>query len=574
MLYEKEQQELDDLKAREEAPYWYTVKSYITVSKGYRLKGETPRGMYERVASTVAKSLKMPKMKDKFFDYIWNNWLCPASPVLSNIGRPDKGLPISCFGVSVGDSIKEIMDKSKELALLTKNGGGVGIDFNRIRPKGELIKGGANGATDGIIPFAKIFDSTTIGISQGSTRRGASSINLDIEHGDWSEFIRMRRPEGDINRQCGNIHHCSVIKDSFMEKVWNGDYPSRRKWAELMKARMETGESYIMWYDAVNRANPQAYINNNLTVNFTNICSEITLFSDELHSFVCCLSSLNLTRWDEWPEDLVEVAILFLNGILNYFIEHAQSVLGLECAVRSAIKGRAIGLGVLGWHTLLQKKMLPFDCFESMKLNNQIFSYIHERAHKASRDLAKKYGEPEWCKGTGYYNTHMIAIAPTKSNATISGGFSEGIEPIHRNLYLDRAAKGNFYEKNPVLEALFEAKGINNKGTWNRVRDDRGSCKNVRGLTDEEKRVFLTAYEIPQESIIRQAAQRQPKICQAQSLNTFFPQGTPPAYFNRIHLLAWKLNLKTMYYCKSTSGIQIDRFSRDINIEDCKSCEG
>lgn len=583
MLYEVEQKELDALKARGEAPDWYTVKSYITVSKGYRLKGETPKGMYTRVCTHAADSLGMPELAEDFFEAIWENFLCPASPVLSNTGRPDKGLPISCFGITIDDSIDSIMDKAGELATLTKNGGGVGVNFNYIRPQGTFIKGGLNGKTDGIIPFTKIFDSTTVGISQGSTRRGASSANLNIDHGDWSEFIRMRRPEGDINRQCGNIHHCSVITDDFMERavVRGDDYEARLKWAELMKTRMETGESYIMFYDNVNKANPEAYKKNGLAVDFTNICSEITLFSDPMHSFICCLSSLNLANWErmkDWKSkrgyNAAQLGVYFLNGILNYFIEHASKIPGMEPAVRSAVKGRAIGLGVLGWHTLLQEKMLPFESFGSMQLNNEVFRWFGLEARAASRELAKEFGEPEWCKGTGYYNSHVTTIAPTKSNSIISGGVSAGIEPIDRNTYVDRTAKGNFYEKNPVLERLLETKGMNTKDVWKKINQARGSVQKLRGLSDEEKKVFLTAYELNQMALIRQAAQRQPYICQAQSLNLFFPQGTDPLYFNKCHILAWKLGIKTLYYCKSTSGIVADAVRREATIEDCESCSG
>lgn len=583
MLYEEEQKELDALKARGEAPEWYTVKSYITVSKGYRLKGETPKGMYERVCHHAAESLGMPELREDFFEAIWENFLCPASPVLSNTGRPDKGLPISCFGITPDDSIDSIMDKSGELATLTKNGGGVGVNFNNIRPQGSLIKNGINGKTDGIIPFTKIYDSTTVGVSQGSTRRGAASANLDIDHGDWNEFIRMRRPEGDINRQCGNLHHCSVVSNDFMRRaVYNDyEYEARMKWSEMMRTRMETGESYIMFSDHVNDANPEAYKQNGLRVDFTNICSEITLFSDSLHSFICCLSSLNLANWDRmktWVSkngyNAVQLGIYFLNGILDYFIEHASKIPGMEPAVRSAIKGRAIGLGVLGWHTLLQEKMLPFASFQAMSLNNEIFSWLHDEAHAASKKLATIFGEPEWCKGTGYYNSHMTTIAPTKSNSIISGGVSAGIEPVDRNTYVDRTAKGNFYEKNPVLERLLETKGMNTKEVWKKINKARGSVRDIRGLTDNEKKVFLTAFEIDQMAIIRQAAQRQPKICQSQSLNLFFPQGTDPHYFNKCHILAWVLGIKTLYYCKSTSGITIDAVSRETTIEDCESCSG
>jgi ribonucleoside-diphosphate reductase alpha chain len=286
-----------------------------------------------------------------FFKAMWDNWLCPASPVLSNLGT-DRGLPISCYGNDVGDSVKRIMECASELALLTKASGGVGMNLQRVRPRGSAIQKGANGASEGIIPFAKIYDATVLGISQ-NTRRGACSINLGINHDDWYEFVRMRRPEGDINRQCGNLHHCTVISDEFMQKVIDGDYEARAKWSELMKARMETGEPYIMYKDNVNKANPEGYKKNGLEVDMTNICSEITLYTDDDHSFICCLASSNLARFPEWENakimglSLIEIMTMFLNAVLDEFIDKASKKDGLEKVVRHAIKGRAIGIGVL-----------------------------------------------------------------------------------------------------------------------------------------------------------------------------------------------------------------------------------
>ena len=303
--------------------------------------------------------------------------------------------------------------------------------------------------------------------------------------------------------------------------------------------------------------------------------SEITLASDLQHTFVCCLSSLNLARWDEWKDtDVVETSIEFLNGVLDEFINRASHIEGFENAVRSAVKGRAIGLGVLGWHTLLQEKMLPFASFQSMSLNNEIFSTIKERAVKKSQELAAEYGSPEWCKGTGMYNTHLLAVAPTRSNSVISGGVSAGIEPIVRNVYADVTAKGLFFEKNPTLVKLLESKGKNTPEVWKVISQAKGSVQGLKFLSENEKNVFKTAYEIDQEAIVRQAAQRQKYICQSQSLNLFFPKETPAKYFNYIHILAWKLGVKTLYYCKSTSGISLDTVSRELKIEDCESCSG
>jgi ribonucleoside-diphosphate reductase alpha chain len=375
-------------------------EALVTLSKGYLYQEETPKDMYTRVASSAAKHLGIPEMEAKFLDYMWKGWLCPASPVLSNTGL-GRGLPISCFGLSVPDSIVGIYDSAKELGVMTKNGGGVGICLSNVRHRGALIRGGENGASEGVVPWAKIYDSAIIGTAQGGVRRGAASVNLDVEHLDIEEFLRIRRPHGDINRQCLNLHHCVVIGDEWMQSMLSGDKKKQALWIEILKARLETGEPYIMYKDHVNNANPEAYKQNGLEVEMTNICSEITLFTDALHSFICCLSSLNLAKWEEWKDtDLPEVATYFLNGILNEFIERASVMEGMERSVRSAIKGRAIGIGVLGFHTLLQSEMTAIDSLRATLLNRYIFSYINKGAVKASQELAKKFGEPEWWKGT------------------------------------------------------------------------------------------------------------------------------------------------------------------------------
>lgn len=591
MLNEKNEleKELEELKKNKECPEWMSLAGYTTLSKGYRQKGETPKKMYRRVAKSAARylfiervknlnkihGLTQDEMEEVFFEAMWNNWLCPASPVLSNLGL-ERGLPISCYGNDVGDSVYQIMDCASELALLTKNGGGVGINWNRIRPRGSLIQKGANGYSEGIIPFAKIYDSTVNGISQGSTRRGAASGNLNIEHGDWHEFIRMRRPEGDVNRQCGNLHHCTVINDSFMQKVIDGDYDARVKWTELLRARMETGESYIMFKDNVNKANPEAYKKNGLEVDMTNICSEIVLHTDDDHSFICCLASLNLLKYEDWKNKKIKdmslpaITTLFLNGVLDEFIDKASKRKGLEKVTRHAEKGRAIGIGVLGWHSLLQSKNMAFESFQSMMLNSEIFKFIQDEAKKESQNLASLFGEPEWCKGTGVYNTHLLAIAPTRSNSIISGDVSAGIEPIIANAYVDKTAKGTFIRKNKYLVLLLEGMGKNNDKVWKDIARKHGSVQHLDFLTDHQKEIFKTAYEINQMAIITQASQRQKFICQSQSLNLFFPVDVKPSYFNKVHIESWKMGLKTLYYCRSKSGIQADVASRD---DECLSCE-
>ena len=563
--------QLDDLIASGEAPEWLTAAAFSTLTKGYLLDGETPKDMYTRVAKGVASKLNKPEMEVKFFDYMWRNFLCPATPVLSNVGS-DRGLPISCFGLTVPDSVDGIYKSVHEMAMLSKYGGGVGVNLTNVRGRGALIKGGTNGSSEGIVPWAKVIDSATIATSQGNVRRGATSLNLSVEHLDIDEFLRIRRPLGDVNRQCLNIHQCVQVTDAFMQKVENGDVKARETYLEMLRTRLETGEPYIQFIDNVNKANPAMYNAHNLKVDMTNICSEIMLFSDEQHSFVCCLSSLNLARYDEWKNtDLVQTSIWFLDGVMQEFIDKANGIPGFDRAVRFAEKSRALGLGVLGWHTLLQSKMIPFDSYDAMALNAEIFRGMRSEAVSASQALAKEYGEPEWCKGFGVRNTHLIAVAPTASNSVISGGISAGIEPIIANAYAHKTAKGVFTVKNTSLEALLESKDINTPAIWKSIVANNGSVQHLDILSDKEKEVFLTAYEINQMALIRQAGQRQKWIDQGQSLNLFFSADASPKWFHKVHMEAWKQGIKALYYCRSTSVLKGDTASREA--DDCKACE-
>ena len=331
-------------------PAWGDTEVYRkTISGGYLLQGETPRDAYERVAKTVARRLYKPELADVFFDYIWKGWLNLASPVLSNTGT-DRGLPISCFGIDVADSIQDIGSKNLEMMLLAKHGGGVGVGINMIRPAGAKITG--NGTSDGVVPFCKIYDSTILATNQGAVRRGAASVNINIEHPDFEEWLEIREPKGDVNRQSLNLHQCAIVGDKFMRRLEQGDKEARTRWSKLLRKRKATGEPYIMFKGNVNKNNPEAYKSNGLKVHMTNICSEITLHTDESHSFVCCLSSLNLSKYDEWKgTDLIYHATWFLDGVMEEFIQRAKGLRGFENAIRSAVKGRPLGLGVLGWHT-------------------------------------------------------------------------------------------------------------------------------------------------------------------------------------------------------------------------------
>jgi len=557
-------------------PMWFTEIGLSMISKGYLLPDEDVLGAFKRVSKAAAKRLKRKDLQPYFYEAMVKNWLCLASPVLSNMGT-ERGMPISCFGINVGDSIEGIADANSELMRLSSQGGGVGMGLSRIRGRGKQIKD--NGVSEGVIPWAKIYDSTILATNQGSVRRGAASVNLNVDHTDIDEFLQIRRPKGDINRQCLNLHQCVIIDDEFMQRLENGDVRTKKLWGEILKTRLETGEPYIMFGDNVNNQTPQAYKNNNLKVEFTNICSEITLYSDELHSFICCLSSLNLARWDEWKDykfengmTLPELTCWFLEGVLQEFIDRAKNMKFMENTVRSAVKGRAIGIGVLGWHTLLQSKNLPFVGIQSNSLTRIISEFIYNEAIKASKEQAELYGEPEWCKGTGLRHTHHIAIAPTVSNAHISGGVSPSIEPIPANVYNLKTAKGVFIKRNEILEDLLDKKGYNIDSVWEQILKDQGSVLGLPDyiLTDEEKEIFLTFKEINQLEIVRQNAIRQKYVDQAISLNLCFDPNDSPKWISQVHKEAHKLGIKTLYYLRTESVLRGDNLQR---LADCVACE-
>ena len=578
-------------------PAWGHTEVYLkTISKGYVLAGEKPKDAYWRVCTAVARRLDKPQLASKFFDYIWRGWLNLATPVLSNTGT-DRGLPISCFGIDVGDSIQEIGQKNLEMMLLAKHGGGVGIGINMIRPAGSKITG--NGTSDGIVPFCKIFDSTILATNQGAVRRGAASVNLNIEHKDFEEWLEIREPKGDVNRQSLNLHQCAVVGDKFMRKLEDGDEEARRKWGKLLQKRKATGEPYIMYKGNVNKQNPEAYKKNGLKVFMTNICSEIALHTDESHSFVCCLSSLNLAKYDEWKDtDLIYTAIWFLDGVLEEFIQKAKNMRGFENSVRSAEKGRALGLGVLGWHTYLQQRGISFEGLPAQFETRKIFSQIKIESERASRDLAKEYGEPLWCVGTEMRNTHLRAIAPTVSNSKLSGNISPGIEPWAANVFTEQTSKGTFIRKNPELERVLRKIGINNKETWDKILEDGGSVQEIDELekwgflgnkltniqempetviqsneVDWVKDVYKTFKEINQLELIKQAGIRQQYIDQAVSLNLAFPSQASPKWINQVHLEAWKEGIKTLYYMRTESVLRGDIAARATD-PDCVSCDG
>lgn len=582
-------------------PVWGNTEIYVkTVSKGYLLKGETPKDAYWRVATAVAKRLQRPEMASKFYDYIWRGWLNLATPVFSNTGT-ERGLPISCFGIDVADSIHDIGAKNLEMMLLAKHGGGVGIGVNMIRPAGSKIT--QNGTSDGVVPFIKIYDSTILATNQGSVRRGAAAVNIDIEHGDFWEWLEIREPKGDVNRQSLNMHQSVIVSDGFMQKLEQGDKEARKRWAAVLKKRRSSGEPYIVFKGNINRANPDAYKNNGLKVYMTNICSEIALHTDESHSFVCCLSSVNLAKYDEWKDtDLIYTATWFLDGVLEEFIQRAKYMRGFENSVRSAEKGRALGLGVLGWHTYLQDRNIPFDSLTGQFETRKIFSQIKVESERASRDMAQEYGEPLWCVGTGMRNTHLRAIAPTVSNSKLSGNVSPGIEPWAANVFTEQTAKGTFIRKNNTLEKFLDHANLNTKYVWDKILEDGGSVQGIdmldewygkhgainqylhkdeleklekieQGNWTPIKEVFLTFKELNQMELVKQAGVRQQYIDQAVSLNLAFPKEATPKFINQVHMEAYKQGVKTLYYMRTESVLRGDIATRATD-PDCLSCDG
>ena len=586
----------DNWKKGEDYPSWGDTDVYKkTITGGYLLPWESPKDAYMRVAAAVAKRLYKPEMADLFFDYIWKGWLNLASPVLSNTGT-DRGLPISCFGIDVGDSIHDIGAKNLEMMLLAKHGGGVGIGINMIRPAGSKITG--NGTSDGVVPFCKIYDSTILATNQGAVRRGAASVNINIDHPDFLDWLEIREPKGDVNRQSLNLHQCAVVGDKFMRRLEQGDSDARQKWSKLLQKRKATGEPYILFKGNTNKANPRAYKDNGLKVHMTNICSEIALHTDESHSFVCCLSSVNLAKYEEWKDtDLIYHSIWFLDGVLEEFIQKAKGLKGFDNSVRSAEKGRALGLGVLGWHTYLQQKGIPFEGMQAQFETRRIFSQIKIESERASRDLAEVYGEPLWCKDTGFRNTHLRAIAPTVSNSKLSGNVSPGIEPWAANVFTEQSAKGTFIRKNKELEKVLRKVGINNTNTWNKILEDKGSIQDIEELNDwgyvqgklfklseasEEvdkygfdavKDVFKTFKEINQLELVNQGGIRQQYVDQSVSLNLAFPSEASPKWINQVHLEAWKKGIKTLYYMRTESVLRGDIAAKAMD-PDCLSCDG
>ena len=566
------------LSVEPQVPAWLSEEGKATLGRGYLLQGESPRGMHLRLSSHAAKVLKRPDLEEDFFEIFWNGWLGPATPVASNFGT-NRGLPISCYSVHVDDSVNSIYSHLKEVAQLSKHGGGVGVYLGDVRPAGSPISAG--GKSTGIVPWAQQYDLASRVVSQGGVRRGSFAIYLPIDHPDVAELLIAKDHSKGDPRRFVDSNIGLTVTDAWIKEMLAGDKQKQELFSEVIKTRLISGSPYLVFIDNVNRLNPQCYKERNLEVSTSNLCSEITLYTDDGHSFVCVLSSLNLAKYDEWKNwrgksglSVPQLSTYFLDAVVEDFIHKASRITSMGRAVRFAQKSRALGLGTMGLHLLYQKRGLPFASEEARALNLEIHEFIKTQASEASRSLALEYGEPEWCAGSGYRNTHLLAVAPTRTNAVISGAFSQGVEPIDANYFVAKQAKGTFIRKNPVLEALFCDKGLGEE-IWDAILQEKGSVQHLDCLTPEEKEVFKTAREIDQFELVKQAADRTPFICQAQSLNLFVDPEIEAEELVRLHLSAWQNGVKSLYYLRSTSLVaKRDKKPRAkiITKDDCPYC--
>ena len=544
--------------------WWKNKESDQILNRGYLLQGESVEGAIDRICSAAAKNLYRPELKEAFKEMVERGWMSLSSPIWANMGT-ERGLPISCFNVHVPDRIEDITHKLGEVIMQTKIGGGTSGYFGAMRERGSAVKD--NGKSSGAVSFMKLFDTTMDTISQGGVRRGAFAAYLDIDHPDIEEFMAIKS----IGSPIQNLFYAVCVPDYWLNEMIEGDMDKRKIWAKVLENRQQKGLPYIFFTDNVNRNKPQVYKDKNMMINASNLCSEIALPSSKDESFICCLSSLNLEMYDEWKDtETVKLAVYFLDAVLEEFIKKTEGNYYLENANRFAKRHRALGLGVLGWHSYLQKNMIPFEGLEAKQLTTKIFKDIHAKSEKATIELARIYGEPEVLEGYGRRNTTLMAIAPTTSSSAILGQTSPGIEPMYSNYYKAGLAKGNFMRKNKYLQKLLLEKEIDNEEVWRSIMLNNGSVNHIKELSENERNVFKTFKEISQLEIIQQASIRQKYIDQAQSLNLNIPSNLPVKEVNNLIIEAWKLGVKTLYYQRSQS------VSKEMvtNLVSCSSCEG
>lgn len=545
--------------------WWLNEESEQILNRGYLLKGESVKGAIDRITTAASKQLYRPELKEKFIELIENGWMSLSSPIWANMGT-ERGLPISCFNVHVPDYIEGITHKLGEVIMQTKIGGGTSGYFGELRGRGTAVTD--NGQSSGAVSFMKLFDTAMDTISQGGVRRGAFAAYLDIDHPDIQEFLNIK----DIGNPLQNLFFGVCVPDYWMQEMINGDMAKRKIWAKVLESRQQKGMPYILFSDNVNRNKPQVYIDKKMRINSSNLCSEIMLPSNFDESFICCLSSMNLELYNEWKNtDAVQIAIFFLDAVLQEFIAKTEDNYYLKSANNFAKRHRAIGLGVMGWHSYLQKNRIPFEGLISKQLTNSIFRHIRSEADAASSKLAEIYGEPEMLKEYGRRNTTVMAIAPTTSSSAILGQTSPGIEPFTSNYFKAGLSKGNFIRKNKYLKALLEEKEMDTEETWRSIMLNQGSIQHLKELTEEEKAVFKTFKEISQLEIIQQASIRQKYIDQSQSLNINIPSNLPVKEVNQLIIEAWRLGIKTLYYQRSQS---VAKETVVQNLMQCVSCEG
>jgi len=560
---------------------WINEESVTFLRRGYLSEGEEPLDRIKTIANHAEKLLEIEGFADKFIDYMGRGWYSLSSPVWANFGKK-RGLPVSCFGSNIGDNIESILYTQAEVGEMSKMGGGTSGYFGNIRGRGAEITD--NGHAPGAVHFMNLFQSVVDNISQGSTRRGRFSPYLPIEHPDIMEFLEIGTEGATIQ----DLTHAVTVSDEFMEEMIAGDTEKRAAWAKVIQRRGEIGYPYIMFSDTMNKNTVDVYKDKNAKIYNSNLCSEIALHNSEEESFVCVLSSMNVLHYDEWKDtDAVETMTYFLDAVVTEFltkiedirdngtIEGKRAFFYLEKAYNFAKRQRALGLGVLGWHSFIQSKGLPFDSRDAARLNVEVFKLIKEKSYKASEEMAEKYGEPEYLKGYGRRNVTLNAIAPTTSSAFILGQVSQSIEPIWSNCYVKDVAKMKVTIKNPILEKLLEELGKNDKETWNSIKQNDGSVQHLEFLTPIQKEVFRTFAEINQSTIINQAAIRQDYIDQSQSLNLMIAPDMPTKDVNKLLIDAWKLGVKTLYYQHSMNSAQaFARKKLGLNDLHCVACEG
>ena len=540
-----------------------------TLDDRYLLPNESYQDMFARVATSYADDSDHAQ---RIYDYISKLWFMPATPVLSN-GGAARGLPISCFLNAVPDSLEGIVGTWNENVALASNGGGIGTYWGRVRSIGEKVKGA--GQTSGIIPFIRVMDSLTLAISQGSLRRGSAAVYIDIHHPEIEEFLEIRKPSGDFNRKSLNLHHGISITDEFMEAVRDGVpfglrspkngevvrfVDARSLWQKILEIRLQTGEPYLIFSDTVNRAMPQHQRELGLNVRQSNLCSEIMLHTGPDHrgkdrTAVCCLSSVNAETFLEWREHptFIEDVMRFLDNVLEDFIQQAPD--SMDAAIYSAMCERSVGLGLMGFHSFLQSQGVAFESAMAKSWNMRLFKHLRREADKASIKLAGERGPCPDAEERGIMErfSHKLAIAPTASISIICGGTSAGIEPIPANIYTHKTLSGSFAVKNPYLEKLLREKGIDTAETWDSIIEHEGSVQHLDALSDDEKSLFKTAFELDQRWVVELAADRTPEICQSQSLNLFLPGDVDKWDLHMLHWTAWEQGLKSLYYLRSKS---------------------